>query len=72
MNTFEAGYACGSDTAHMMIFGYPARGYATDFSLSFYFHYSASVYQGRGAFEALGGGLDMKPGDIAFKVYHFF
>ena len=25
-------------------------------------------YRGRGAFETMGAGLDMAPGDIAFKV----
>lgn len=25
-------------------------------------------YEGRGAFESMGAGLDMIPGDIAFKV----
>ncbi|KAH7830929.1 putative cofactor-independent phosphoglycerate mutase [Monocercomonoides exilis] len=51
MDSLEPGFACGSDTAHMLIFGYQPRG----------------IYRGRGAFEALGGGLDMHPGDIAFK-----
>ncbi|KAA6398725.1 MAG: putative 2,3-bisphosphoglycerate-independent phosphoglycerate mutase [Streblomastix strix] len=51
MDSLEPGFPCGSDTAHMLIFGYEPRG----------------IYRGRGAFEALGGGLDMKPGDIAFK-----
>jgi 2,3-bisphosphoglycerate-independent phosphoglycerate mutase len=27
-----------------------------------------SYYRGRGAFETMGAGLPMKPGDIAFKV----
>ncbi|EFA80865.1 hypothetical protein PPL_06454 [Heterostelium album PN500] len=48
MDPVEPGYACGSDTAHLSIFGYDPR-------------------IGRGAFEAMGAGLDMVPGDIAFK-----
>lgn len=47
----EPGLACGSDTAHLSIFGYDPRKY----------------YRGRGAFESMGAGLDMAPGDIAFK-----
>jgi 2,3-bisphosphoglycerate-independent phosphoglycerate mutase len=48
----QGGLACGSDTAHMSIFGYnPLK-----------------LYNGRGAFEAMGSGLDMIAGvDIAFK-----
>ncbi|MBS7644190.1 2,3-bisphosphoglycerate-independent phosphoglycerate mutase [Candidatus Bathyarchaeota archaeon] len=41
----------GSDTAHLSIFGYDPF----------------EVYQGRGVFEALGVGLEVKPGDIAFR-----
>lgn len=51
MDPVEAGIACGSDTAHLSIFGYDPRIY----------------YKGRGAFESMGTGLDMHPGDIAFK-----
>ncbi len=47
----EPGLACGSDTAHLSLFGYDPR----------------VVYRGRGAFESLGAGMDMKVGDIAFK-----
>ncbi|KAI8647161.1 putative 2,3-bisphosphoglycerate-independent phosphoglycerate mutase [Parasitella parasitica] len=47
----EPGLACGSDTAHMSILGYDPRRY----------------YEGRGAFESMGAGLDMIPSDIAFK-----
>lgn len=47
----EPGLACGSDTAHLSILGYDPRRY----------------YRGRGAFESMGAGLDMNPGDIAFK-----
>ncbi|GAM26749.1 hypothetical protein SAMD00019534_099240 [Acytostelium subglobosum LB1] len=51
MDPVEPGYSCGSDTAHLSIFGYDPRLY----------------YRGRGAFEVMGAGLDMIPGDIAFK-----
>nr|CCC95716.1 unnamed protein product [Trypanosoma congolense IL3000] len=51
MDVFEAGVACGSDTAHLSIFGYPPQEY----------------YRGRGAYEAIGAGLPLAEGDIAFK-----
>ncbi|KAL4448400.1 hypothetical protein ABPG75_005619 [Micractinium tetrahymenae] len=51
MDPVEPGLACGSDTAHLSLFGYDPRTY----------------YRGRGAFESMGAGLDMSPGDIAFK-----
>ncbi|KAJ5066644.1 cofactor-independent phosphoglycerate mutase [Anaeramoeba ignava] len=51
MDPVEPGLACGSDTAHLSIFGYDPRVY----------------YRGRGAFESLGVGLEMDPGDLAFK-----
>ena len=47
----EPGLACGSDTAHLSMFGYDPREF----------------YRGRGCFESLGAGLTMKPGEIAFK-----
>lgn len=47
----EPGLACGSDTAHLSLFGYPPQ----------------TFYRGRGAFESMGAGLDMIVGDIAFK-----
>lgn len=47
----EPGLACGSDTAHLSLLGYDPRVY----------------YRGRGAFESMGAGLAMSPGDIAFK-----
>ncbi|KAL4518101.1 hypothetical protein Ndes2526B_g01464 [Nannochloris sp. 'desiccata'] len=47
----EPGLACGSDTAHMSLFGYDPR----------------QLYRGRGAYESMGAGLSMQPGDIAFK-----
>ena len=47
----QGGLACGSDTAHMSIFGYnPLK-----------------QYDGRGAFESMGSGLTMSVGEIAFK-----
>ncbi|GBG89230.1 hypothetical protein CBR_g48938 [Chara braunii] len=51
MDPVEPGLACGSDTAHLSILGYNPRIY----------------YRGRGAFESMGAGLAMSPGDIAFK-----
>lgn len=51
MDSFEAGYACGSDTSHLNILGYPPT----------------VNYKGRGAFETEGSGLSMKAGDIGFK-----
>ncbi|KAL0023909.1 hypothetical protein WJX79_009725 [Trebouxia sp. C0005] len=51
LDPVEPGLACGSDTAHLSIFGYDPRLY----------------YRGRGAFESMGAGIDMAPGDIAFK-----
>ena len=52
MDPVEVGLGCGSDTAHLSLLGYDPRVY----------------YQGRGAFESMGAGLAMSPGDIAFKV----
>ncbi len=51
MDPVETGLACGSDTAHMSIFGYDPRKH----------------YKGRGSFESMGAGLEMIKGDIAFK-----
>ncbi|KAL3696435.1 hypothetical protein R1sor_010511 [Riccia sorocarpa] len=51
MDPVEPGLACGSDTAHLSLLGYNPLIY----------------YRGRGAFESLGAGLAMSPGDIAFK-----
>jgi 2,3-diphosphopglycerate-independent phosphoglycerate mutase len=45
------GLACGSDTAHLSMLGFDPRTY----------------FKGRGAFEAIGGGMDMAPGDLGFK-----
>ena len=50
-DSVSPGLPCGSDTAHLSLFGYPPFTY----------------YNGRGAFEALGGGMQMEPGSIAFK-----
>lgn len=47
----EPGFACGSDTAHMSIFGYDPF----------------TLYRGRGAFETMGSGIPMSYSDIAFK-----
>ncbi len=51
MDPVRPGLACGSDTAHLSMFGYD----------------SEAVYRGRGAFEAIGTGVSMLPGDVAFK-----
>ncbi len=51
LDPVEPGRACGSDTAHMALLGYEPR----------------RLYAGRGAFESMGAGLAMAPGDIAFK-----
>ncbi|KAK9845885.1 hypothetical protein WJX81_005130 [Elliptochloris bilobata] len=51
LDPVEPGLACGSDTAHLAILGYDPRRY----------------YRGRGAFESMGAGIAMAPGDIAFK-----
>src|SRR6266705_1616655 len=45
------GVAAGSDTSHLALFGYDPR----------------EVYTGRGPFEAAGVGIDLEPGDIAFR-----
>lgn len=55
MDPVEVGLGCGSDTAHLSLMGYDPRVY----------------YRGRGAFESMGAGLAMSPGDIAFKVCAF-
>ncbi|XP_042058021.1 probable 2,3-bisphosphoglycerate-independent phosphoglycerate mutase [Salvia splendens] len=52
MDPVEVGLGCGSDTAHISLLGYDPMIY----------------YRGRGAFESMGAGLAMSPGDIAFKT----
>ncbi|QHN08253.1 2,3-bisphosphoglycerate-independent phosphoglycerate mutase [Methanothermobacter sp. THM-2] len=51
MDPIRPGVRAGSDTSHLSILGYDPY----------------SVYTGRGPFEAAGVGLDVKPGDIAFR-----
>jgi 2,3-bisphosphoglycerate-independent phosphoglycerate mutase len=51
MDSITPGIRPGSDTAHIAILGYDPY----------------KVYTGRGPFEALGVGLELKPGDIAFR-----
>ncbi|KAL7699496.1 2, 3-bisphosphoglycerate-independent phosphoglycerate mutase-like [Lotmaria passim] len=51
MDPYMAGKSCGSDTAHLSMFGYPPTTY----------------YRGRGAYEALGAGLELEDEDVAFK-----
>jgi len=51
MSTLGRGIIPGSDTAHLALFGYEPRLY----------------YKGRGPFEALGVGLELKQGDVAFR-----
>ncbi len=51
MNAVGKGVRPGSDTAHLAILGYNPY----------------KVYTGRGPFEASGVGIDVKPGDIAFR-----
>ncbi|KPA85195.1 putative mitochondrial 2,3-bisphosphoglycerate-independent phosphoglycerate mutase [Leptomonas pyrrhocoris] len=51
MDPYMAGKSCGSDTAHLSLFGYPPTMY----------------YRGRGAYEALGAGLELEDEDVAFK-----
>jgi 2,3-diphosphopglycerate-independent phosphoglycerate mutase len=47
----QSGFACGSDAAHMSLFGYDPL----------------KIYDGRGMLEALGSGMTAGPTDIAFK-----
>lgn len=52
MDTIGPGIRPGSDTAHLAIFGYDPYIY----------------YKGRGPFEAIGAGIDVKPGEIALRA----
>lgn len=51
MDVIAPGLPPGSDTAHLAIFGYDP----------------VAQYSGRGAYEALGAGMELKPGDVAFR-----
>jgi 2,3-bisphosphoglycerate-independent phosphoglycerate mutase len=52
LHPISPGVRPGSDTAHLALFGYDPYRY----------------YTGRGAFEALGAGLELRPGDVAFRT----
>ncbi len=52
MSPISVGIRSGSDTSHMSLLGYDPDKY----------------YPGRGPFEALGLGMDIKPGDLAFRA----
>ncbi len=52
LDPIAPGVRPGSDTAHLSIFGYDPYRY----------------YTGRGAFEALGAGVELRPGDVAFRT----
>jgi len=51
LDPLAPGIACGSDAAHLSLLGYDPR----------------LAQRGRGAFEALGAGLELRDGDVAFK-----
>ncbi|MEM0161011.1 MAG: 2,3-bisphosphoglycerate-independent phosphoglycerate mutase [Thermoplasmata archaeon] len=52
MDPIDKGIRAGSDTAHLAILGYDPY----------------KVYPGRGPFEALGLGMELEPGDLAFRA----
>ncbi len=52
MDTIAPGVPPGSDTAHLALLGYDPY----------------EVYTGRGPFEAAGAGIELRPGDIAFRA----
>lgn len=52
MDTIAPGVPPGSDTAHLALLGYDPFKH----------------YTGRGPFEAAGAGIELRPGDIAFRV----
>lgn len=52
MTPVRDGIVCGSDTSHLSLLGYDPE----------------KMYTGRGPFEAMGLGMEVKPGDIAFRA----
>ncbi|HEC81447.1 MAG TPA: phosphoglycerate mutase, partial [Thermoplasmatales archaeon] len=52
LDPIKPGVRPGSETAHLSIFGYDPE----------------KVYTGRGVFEALGIGMDVKDGDVCFRT----
>jgi 2,3-bisphosphoglycerate-independent phosphoglycerate mutase len=52
LDPISPGVRPGSDTAHLALFGYDPYKY----------------YTGRGAFEALGADVQLRPGDVAFRT----
>jgi 2,3-bisphosphoglycerate-independent phosphoglycerate mutase len=52
MDVIRPGVIPGSDTGHLSLFNYDPQEY----------------YTGRGPFEAMGAGLTLKPGDVAFRA----
>lgn len=52
MSPVRQGMNVGSDTSHLSLLGYPPEEF----------------YRGRGPFEAMGLGMDVRPGDVAFRA----